>query len=173
MTKQNKQGSYVRLDRRLYYGIHPLIVKPDIHEEIDHYIILTEWFETEGELENAHYYPIIDTTALTQEEMHEIVEYILALEGNIYIACKGGHGRSGMVASAVYGRKHNKTALQSLVYLQKQWTKQRNRKLIRPYIWRMGSPQTYDQKMAVINYLEDWRWNNWNELGGLDELVEN
>ena len=101
------KGSYVKLDDDIYYGIHPSIVNPDFH--VDNYIILTELNKFPlPKIDNVFEYPIKDRCALPIDQIQNIVEHILKLEGNVYIACKVGHGRSGLITAAVYAKKYNK-----------------------------------------------------------------
>jgi hypothetical protein len=148
----NKNGSYVKLDNTLFYGIHPAIVKPDF--EPDHYIILTEDHEFDyHKLDNMIFYPIKDRKSVIVNELDKIVNKILALNGTIYIACKGGHGRSGLIAAAVYSKKYKKDYNYTLKYINKEWSKQRDMTKIRPFIRKLGSPQTSIQKKVLKDYI--------------------
>lgn len=154
--KKNFGGSYVKLDDNLYYGIHPNIVKPDI--DFDHYVILTEKNEKDipkGNVKNAVYFPIKDRKALSVKQLDTVVKRILKLDGKVYIACKGGHGRSGMVSAAVWGKKHNKSGDESLKYVLKEWKSQRDMSRLRDKIRKLGSPQTKKQRQVVIDYLDE------------------
>jgi ribA/ribD-fused uncharacterized protein len=71
---------------------------------------------------------------------------ILKAGGKMYLHCKGGHGRSGVVVSAVLGVYHNVGAEDALAMTYKF---HQNRKVMRDR-WRMiGSPQTYAQKEFI------------------------
>ena len=63
-------------------------------------------------------------------------------------------GRSGLVASAVYGRINKLTGKQALNHINKEWHSQRNMSYIRPNIIKLGSPQTAVQKSIVKSYLD-------------------
>jgi hypothetical protein len=73
----------------------------------------------------------------------------------IYIHCKGGHGRSGLVVACLVCNLFNYSAYESLKYTSKCHS---NRLVMRDKWRRIGSPQTYIQKKFVyqlfrpINY---------------------
>lgn len=147
--------SYVKLSENLYYGIHPGIVSPNL--DVDHYINLTEdgevkEFTTTGSTVIS--FPIKDCKAVSVKKLSEIVKYIRSLDGKVYVYCRGGHGRSGMVAAAVYGKENGLTGKEALDYVNKEWHKQRDMSKIGPKIRKLGSPQTQVQKHAVTKYLE-------------------
>jgi hypothetical protein len=146
-----KSGSYVKLSDTLYYGIHPQVVKPNI--KIDHYISLVEKHEFPIKKEYKSF-PIKDRKAPSLGYLTEIVNYILTLKGNIYIFCKGGHSRSGTVASAVYGKINQLDGKQAMKHINQEWHKQRDMCYIRPNIIKLGSPQTTVQKKVVKEYLK-------------------
>jgi predicted NAD-dependent protein-ADP-ribosyltransferase YbiA (DUF1768 family) len=145
--------SSVKLSDTLYYGIHPTVVLPEYH--VDYYIGLTE----EKEIpvfecpDNATFH-IPDRSAVTVTKLKEIVEYINSLTGVVYIYCKDGHGRSGMVAAAVYGKREGLGGKKALAHIKKEWKKQRDLEKIRPAIRKLGSPQTKAQKAVVEEYLD-------------------
>lgn len=154
--------SFVKLDREIYYGIHPGIVLPTDKNgnqyHFDNYIILTE--DTENKYINYPlpqgnyvYIPIKDITAVNVNKLTKIVDILSELKGTIYIACRGGHGRSAMIAGALYGKKHKKTGEQVLKYILEQWKLQRDQEKIRPFIREYGSPQTTEQKQVIIDFL--------------------
>lgn len=71
---------------------------------------------------------------------------ILKAGGKMYLHCKGGHGRSGVVVAAVLGVYHDLGAEEALAMTYKF---HQNRKVMRDR-WRMiGSPQTYAQKEFI------------------------
>lgn len=147
---QNVGGSYVKLSDTLYYGIHPSIIYPDI--KIDNFIGLVEEHEFEDKYDIT--FPIKDRKAPTLDYLTKIVHYILTLKGTIYIFCRGGHGRSGTIAAAVYGKINQLSGKQALKHINKEWHNQRNMSYIRPRIIKLGSPQTACQKQIVKKYLD-------------------
>lgn len=151
--------SYVRLDKQLYFGIYPGIVFPDI--KVDNFIGLTEDEKKEKITTifkcpidaNCKKFPIVDRKAIDVKQLSDIVDYILSLEGTTYIYCKGGHGRSGMIASAVYGKKYQLSGEQSLQHINTEWKKQRDMNKLSTKVKKLGAPQTLSQKNVVKKYL--------------------
>ena len=76
----------------------------------------------------------------------EIIEYLLTLEGKFYLFCKGGHGRPGTIASALYGKLNNLTGKEAIDYVNKEWHNQRDLEKLRPAVRKLGSPQ--NQKIS-------------------------
>lgn len=147
----------VKLSNTLYYGIYPTIVLPDY--PVDHYIGLTEpnempYFEC-PEHATCISFPIKDRKGISVEKLKSIVDYINSLKGVIYIYCKGGHGRSGMIAAAVYGQRNGLTGKEALKHVNKEWKVQRDMDKIKPEIKKLGSPQTKSQKAVVIEFLDN------------------
>lgn len=80
--------------------------------------------------------------------IYNLMFYISQLKENekMYIHCKGGHGRSGLVVACLYSCLFYKSAEESLKYTNCCHS---NRKTMRD-IWRQkGSPQTNEQKNYV------------------------
>lgn len=147
-------GSYVKLSDTFYFGIHPQIVKPLGIPRIDHYISLVESHEvTEPTTLEYHVFPIKDRGTPTMRNLEKIVEFILSLEGVVYLFCKGGHGRSGTIASALYGKMNHLYGKDAMAHINNEWHTQRDMSRIRPKIIRLGSPQTAIQKRTVLKYL--------------------
>lgn len=147
-------GSYVKLSDTLYYGIHPLIVSPVGIPRIDHYVSLVESHEVPSQtLSYYHEFPIKDRKAPSIPYLERIVTFILSLEGVVYLFCKGGHGRSGTVASAVYGKINRLSGTEAMAHINKEWHNQRDMSMIRPKIIKLGSPQTAIQKRTIFTFL--------------------
>lgn len=151
---QPSSGSYVKLSDTLYYGIHPLIVKPVGMPAIDHYVSLVEAHEVSDTPPLYHSFPIKDRKAPPLDYLKKIVKHVLSLEGVVYLFCKGGHGRSGTVAACVYGTLHNLNGVDAMTHINHEWRSQRDMRYIRPKIRELGSPQTAIQKRTVISYLK-------------------
>lgn len=66
----------------------------------------------------------------------------------IYIHCKGGHGRSGVVVACISCKLFDLTTKQSIDYTTSCHS---NRKVMRDKWRRIGSPQTRSQKQFVYN----------------------
>lgn len=149
-------GSYVKLSNTLYYGIHPQLVKPVAIPHIDHYVSLVEDHEVPdhtGEKAHYHEFPIKDRGAPTLAYLESIVDFILSLEGVVYLFCKGGHGRSGTIAASLYGKLYHLSGKDAMAHINKEWHSQREMRHIRPKIRKLGSPQTAIQKRTVMQFL--------------------
>jgi hypothetical protein len=149
-------GSYVKLSETFYFGIHPQIVKPLGIVKIDHYVSLVEDHEVPdkaGRVAVYHEFPVKDRGAPSIAYLTKIVEFILSLEGVVYLFCKGGHGRSGTVAASVYGKMHRLSGKEAMAHINNEWKAQRDMRYIRPKIIRLGSPQTAIQKRTVTQFL--------------------
>lgn len=146
--------SYVKLDKHIYYGIHPSIVKPDL--DVDHFIDLTEphEFPNYEPPENTIHFPIKDRGAPSLEDLTKIIKKLQRLNGVLYIYCKGGHGRSGTISTCLYGAKNNLDSSKALKYVLKEWKNQRDMSKINPRIRSLGSPQTRIQKTRVKEFLD-------------------
>lgn len=69
----------------------------------------------------------------------------------IYIHCKGGHGRSGVVVASLLCFIFNLTPEQALEYTTKCHS---NRRIMRDKWRKIGSPQTYIQKKFIHKFFE-------------------
>lgn len=166
----NTSGSYVKLLSNIYYGIHPSIVPPNFHP--DNYIILCPEVPrilgdsdiiignpilsslNVKDLENRIlYYEIRDRTSPSIKMLLDITSKVQEMTGSVYIACRGGHGRSGVVAGAVYAHITGKSADEVLDYVLEQWRAQRNQELIRPKLRALGSPQTNKQRNRLRKFI--------------------
>lgn len=83
----------------------------------------------------------------------EICEIINSLKDDekIYIHCKGGHGRAGLVAACVLCQYLQINAQESLDMIMKYHS---DRKIMRDKWRRIGSPQTYGQKEFVKKFFD-------------------
>lgn len=148
------RSSYVKLSDTLYFGIHPGLVPPNI--DIDHYVNLIPDEESRYQFNhpNLHHCPISHRRTPSVQDLSKIVDLILSLQGSVYIYCRGGHGRSGTIAAAVYGRVNNLNGDQAIHTINQQWHLQRDLNRIKPLTRSLGCPQTYDQKRLVKIYLQ-------------------
>ena len=149
--------SSVKLLDNLYYGIHPSKVFPTF--KINYIIDLTELKEfPDFDLKNNSSikyirFPIKDCKAPSIEYLIKIVNKILELDGVIYIACKGGHGRSGMIAACIIGKIKKLSSEDALNLINNEWRAQRDMSYLSPKIKKLGSPQTRVQKNIVRKFL--------------------
>nr|QBK84581.1 MAG: dual specificity phosphatase [Pithovirus LCDPAC01] len=143
----------MKLSPTLYYGINIRTVYPIFN--VDHFIDLTEKFDYCSLVKNATYtkFSIPDRKAPSIKRLNVIIQFILSLKGVVYIFCKGGHGRSGTVAAAVYGKQHHIRGKEVIEFVNRKWHNQRDLSKIRPKIRKLGSPQTKVQKRQVTLFL--------------------
>lgn len=148
---------------RLYYGLHPSIVTPDV--SIDHFVDMTGEDQFPPYLEdtdNALLYkrfPVKDRKAPPLSTLVAIVDYILSLSGNVYVFCKGGHGRSGLVAAAVYAKLTGLPYDEVIEFVTTSWRAQRDMQRLHPRTRRLGSPQTAVQKRRLKEYISGLKLN--------------
>lgn len=148
--------SYVKLSDKLYYGIHPCIVFPDIH--FDYFVNLVEKHEVKNceKLNGSKpqiFYPIPDKLDISNEDFINLLSKLTSLKGILYIFCKDGNGRSAMIAAALYAIEKNISGGLALRIVSEEWKKQRDFSKISPAILKLGSPQNLDQKQAVLSAL--------------------
>jgi len=148
--------SFVKLTKTLYYGIHPSVVIPTFH--VDNYVGFTEKGEMPDDWcpvnTNCISFPIKDRTAPSLDKLNEIVDYVLNLKGVVYLYCKGGHGRSGTVAAAIYGKENGLSGKEALSHVDKEWRKQRDMTRLKSVVRKLGSPQTSGQKRVIYLFLD-------------------
>ena len=97
-------------------------------------------------------FPIVD---MSIEKDKETVAFIILLrdilkDGKMYIHCKGGHGRSGLITSLLYGYTYNISGDKCLTVIKEAHSK---RKTMHPKMRKMGSPQMKSQKKQVLKLL--------------------
>lgn len=73
---------------------------------------------------------------------------------NIYISCRGGHGRSAMFAAILLSLITSNTAKESLDII---WESHQKRRIMKDKWRKLGAPQTKSQKQFVYDYLEKER----------------
>ena len=99
--------------------------------------------------------PVIDCYIMDDNELHWLLEYLknLIVYRNkiLYIHCRGGHGRSAVVAGILYGYcndMNSKTVLETLSRVHSE------RRIVKDEWRRLGCPQTQSQKNQVIRFLK-------------------
>ena len=145
--------SYVKLDKQIYFGINPEIVDPKLNKNTI-CINLTEK-PVKVNYKTVHF-PIPDRTAPSLDYLTKIIDTIkkyLNADKIVYIFCKGGNGRSGTIASSLYGDLHNLTGEEAMKHIKNEWSNQRDMSLLKPNIKKLGAPQTANHKAIVTEYL--------------------
>ena len=102
-------------------------------------------------------HPIKDRTPVNkdkEEEFRTLIKYLfqkIRQNKKIYIHCRGGHGRSAVVAAILFGRITGQTGEQCLKIIRDA---HQNRLEMKPQWRKMGAPQTVAQKNFVLSELK-------------------
>lgn len=101
----------------------------------------------------------------------KISEIIKGLKSGekIYIHCKGGHGRSGILVACLFCYILGKTPTEALEMTKKCHSE---RKVMRDKWRRIGSPQSKKQKEFVYKFFGDLRYTN-EKLGMFPSVFSN
>ena len=108
-------------------------------------------------------YPITDRSV--PEDIHtfcllvlKTCEIIRNLRKNdrIYINCRGGHGRSGLLVASILCYIFNLTPYDALIYTSKCHS---NRSVMREKWRKIGAPQTYQQKKFIYKLFQPINMN--------------
>jgi len=168
MGENYKEFSSYFVAEKAIFGSFPTHDRAEMLKNmgVKYFVILTE----EGEVKDPYYLnpgftgswinfaipdrsvpnDLIKFTALINLLLKTIAK--LSDEERIYIHCKGGHGRAGIVV-AVLLAIINKIYTQDAITLT---TKYHNERTVMREKWRkVGSPQTRSQKMYVHHFLSD------------------
>lgn len=118
---------------------------------------------------NYIHYPIVDYQVPTNWQSFsqfviKICKIIISLtdDEKIYIHCRGGHGRSGLVVACILCYLFNITPQDALYKTSKYHSK----RIVMRDKWRqIGSPQTRSQKLFVYKFFKPIYFNNTSKLG--------
>lgn len=95
--------------------------------------------------------------ALVSKIIHNLPE-----KNIVYIHCRGGHGRSGVVVSALLCNIFNITAKEALEITNEC----HNQRVVMREKWRkIGSPQTKSQKLFIYKFFEPIKFNRLYRFG--------
>ena len=98
-------------------------------------------------------FPIKDRRAVEPHRYPELRDLVVFLSQKvlsgrrIYIHCRGGHGRSGMIAALVYKRVTKCTGEEALKMV---YDAHQQRTVMKPKFRKLGCPQTAAQKRLVM-----------------------
>lgn len=113
----------------------------------------TPEYEYEYNPELKYNFYIEDRRVPSFEDLTNIVIFLhnyIYNRGKVYIHCRGGHGRAGLVAGALYGKAYNLSYDQIMLDLKKS----HETRLGVDYRWlKMGIPQTSEQKNLLKLFL--------------------
>ncbi|ARF12066.1 dual specificity phosphatase [Klosneuvirus KNV1] len=152
-----------KISNQLYFGKYPCdeVIKLLKELEINVIINLTQDIENlpkydiDCEIIN---FPIVDRKTGEFQKTIELIKILsdkIQQNNKIYIHCKGGHGRSGLITGGLYAYLFNKTYDETIDALK---IAHQNRKIMTDRMRYLGSPQTRLQKlqlMKLINYFID------------------
>lgn len=147
-----------KVTSRIYFGKY---IDDDVLQElneigIDIIIDLTHWSDRLAAYECdivTIKFPIRDMDIAEDDAVMHLLTHlkILVEDGQrIYIHCKGGHGRSAVIAACLYGQCHSKDGSKAL---GKVWRAHQRRLEMRPRWRRLGAPQTDSQITQVLRIL--------------------
>ena len=160
-----EQFSAIMLEGRLVFGKHPtdeefaLLVSEGYSTIVD--LCPSEevtWQSYDKTKIIYIHHPIPDRTPevgdLGTFRTQIIMRLVKIIENNqkVYIHCRGGHGRSALVAAIVYGHLSScsgETALEAVQAAHKERTE------MKPKWRKMGAPQTLAQKRFVVKELKN------------------
>ena len=156
MEKYMDKSSYFIEDLALFGSSPPQEFVDYLEEELNvrYFVNLTYENERNIDIYTTKYtnisYPIKDQRIPTNRlEFCKLILRlcdILKAGGKMYLHCRGGHGRSGVVVAGILGVYHSVGAEEAL---EMTYTFHQNRKVMRDR-WRIiGSPQTYAQKEFI------------------------
>jgi protein-tyrosine phosphatase len=99
-------------------------------------------------------FPIVDMNICNDNKIWPLMNNLFEFLKNhkkIYIHCKGGHGRSAVIAACLFGLFYKKSASKSLVKISAA----HSRRLIMKDKWRkIGAPQTSEQVTQVYRIID-------------------
>jgi protein-tyrosine phosphatase len=152
------------IDNKCLFGSFPKQDTVNILEEnnVRYFIDLTYENEKNTKTYTTQYnyinYPIKDMSVPTNWQTYScfiiaVINIIKNLEKNekVYIHCKGGHGRSGVVVASILCYMYNMDPLEAI---EATTIYHNNRNNMRQKWRNMGSPQTLAQKKFVINFFK-------------------
>lgn len=99
------------------------------------------------------HFPIPDMDVVSDANVIELIHWLtpgILKGGKVYIHCKGGHGRSGVIAACLYGYMYKTSGVTALEVVYKA---HQERQVMKD-MWReLGCPQTHSQKKQVLRIL--------------------
>ena len=162
------------LNNKAYFGSYPTQESVEILEKNGVRIFVDLTYSSESKITsyNTKYlyisFPIKDNYVPTNTESFTRFIYRLVYilrnttpSEKMYIHCKGGHGRSGIVVACIYCLMFNKSPVNSIRYTT---SCHNNRKIMRDKWRSIGSPQTENQKLFVFNTCYNLILDNLNPL---------
>lgn len=146
----------------LYFGKYPCdeVIKVLKGLEIDIILNLTEKSEDLPQYVigcEVINFPIVDRKASEFNNTINLINNIaerIHQDKKIYVHCKGGHGRSGLIVGGIYACLYKESYENTLEVLK---IAHNNRKIMKDRMRKIGCPQTRLQKiqlMKIVNYFK-------------------
>lgn len=149
-----------RVCSRIYFSKYPCedTIQELIKCKVTYLVDLTNDSEGLPEYElpdsiRRKHYPTPDQGILSDSKTQKIISKLLEKIQNdnvVCIHCKGGHGRSAVIAAILYGRLKEKSAEEAL---NKVYQSHQARKIMNPRWKKLGAPQNKIQKDQVRRLL--------------------
>ena len=146
------------VDDNIYFGKYPdeSILQTLSNLNITTILDLTHFFENlpsykvPDTMKRLHF-EIVDRGVEDDDKVLELIDGIISSQSYpIYIHCKRGHGRSGMIASVLYGKMNNKTGEESIDYIKKCHEK---RTVVSKRVRMLNTPMNDTQIEQVLRLL--------------------
>lgn len=148
------------VDDNIYFGKYPdeSILQTLSNLNITTILDLTHFFENlpsykvPDNMKRIHF-EIVDRGVEEDEKVKELINTLISTQSfPIYIHCKRGHGRSGTIASILYGKMNSKTADESIDYIKKCHEK---RTVVSKRVRMLNTPMNETQKEQIYRLLKE------------------
>lgn len=148
------------IDDNIYFGKYPdeSILQTLSSLNITTILDLTHFFENlpsykvPDNMKRIHF-EIVDRGVEKDEKVKELINTLISTQSYpIYIHCKRGHGRSGTIASILYGKMNAKSADESIDYIKKCHEK---RTVVSKRVRMLNTPMNEIQKEQIYRLLKE------------------
>jgi len=146
------------VDDNIYFGKYPdeTILQTLSNLNITTILDLTHFFENlplykvPDNMKRIHF-EIVDRGVEDDEKVKKLIDSLISTQSfPIYIHCKRGHGRSGTIASILYGKMNSKTADESIDYIKKCHEK---RTVVSKRVRMLNTPMNDTQKEQIYRLI--------------------
>jgi protein-tyrosine phosphatase len=97
------------------------------------------------------HFEIVDRGVEDDDKVMELIDGVVTSQSYpIYIHCKRGHGRSGMISAILYGKMNNKSGEESIDYIKKCHEK---RTVVSKRVRMLNTPMNDTQIEQVLRLL--------------------
>jgi len=146
------------VDDNIYFGKYPeeTILQTLSNLNVTTILDLTHFFENlplykvPDNMKRIHF-EIVDRGVEDDEKVKKLIDSLISTQSfPIYIHCKRGHGRSGTIASILYGKMNGKTADESIDYIKKCHEK---RTVVSKRVRMLNTPMNDIQKEQIYRLI--------------------